>query len=146
MSVLKIKNGNTWEKIPAGGVGVPSGGSSGNALVKASATDYATIWKALTVADLGVEIDFGVTEQLNIANANYTDIPITFHKTFSAVPYVFATPISDSTAYQFGSMQLTIKYASGAPVISTTGVTFRWFNNSGVLRNPFIMWMAILIP
>ena len=146
MSRLKIKNGNTWEEIPAGGVGVPSGGNAGNALVKASATDYATIWKALNAADVGIEIDFGITNQLTIANANYTDIPITFNKTFSAVPHVFAIPVSDSVAYQFGSMQLAIKYASGAPVISTTGVTFRWFNNSGALRNPYLMWMAILIP
>ena len=44
MSKLKIRNGNTWEEIPAGGVGVPSGGSAGEMLVKSSATDYATEW------------------------------------------------------------------------------------------------------
>ncbi len=44
MSKLKIKNGNTWEEIPAGGVGVPSGGTAGQVLMKSSATDYATQW------------------------------------------------------------------------------------------------------
>ena len=45
MSQLKIKNGNNWESIPAGGVGVPSGGSAGDILVKSSSTDYATEWQ-----------------------------------------------------------------------------------------------------
>lgn len=44
MSVLKIKNGSTWEEIPAGGIGVPSGGTAGQVLLKSSATDYATQW------------------------------------------------------------------------------------------------------
>ena len=45
MSQLKIKNGNSWEPIPAGGMGVPSGGSSGQYLKKSSSTDYATEWE-----------------------------------------------------------------------------------------------------
>ena len=49
MSKLKIKNGNTWEEIPAGGVGVPSGGTQGQVLMKSSATDYATGWESLIV-------------------------------------------------------------------------------------------------
>lgn len=44
MSQLKIKNGNSWESIPAGGVGVPSGGTTGQVLKKSSNTDYATEW------------------------------------------------------------------------------------------------------
>lgn len=45
MSVLKIKdqNGN-WYEVPAGGVGVPSGGTKGQVLKKSSATDYSTEW------------------------------------------------------------------------------------------------------
>ena len=51
MSQLKIKNGNNWESIPAGGIGVPSGGDAGDVLVKSSAVDYATEWayKGLTL-------------------------------------------------------------------------------------------------
>lgn len=51
MSQLKIKNGNSWEAIPAGGVGVPSGGSSGQYLKKSSNTDYATEWATLDPGD-----------------------------------------------------------------------------------------------
>lgn len=52
MSVLKIKNGNTWIEIPAGGVGVPSGGTSGQLLKKSNSTDYSTEWYTLTSSDL----------------------------------------------------------------------------------------------
>lgn len=44
MSQLKVKNGNNWESIPAGGIGVPSGGTTGQVLQKSSNTDYATEW------------------------------------------------------------------------------------------------------
>ena len=44
MSQLKIKDGANWIPIPAGGIGVPSGGDSGEILVKSSSTDYATQW------------------------------------------------------------------------------------------------------
>ena len=47
MSQLKIKNGGTWEAIPAGGVGVPSGGTTGQYLKKSSSVDYATEWSNL---------------------------------------------------------------------------------------------------
>ena len=47
MSQLKIKNGNSWESIPAGGIGVPSGGTAGQVLTKSSSTDYATEWKTI---------------------------------------------------------------------------------------------------
>ena len=44
MSQLKIKDGNNWIDIPSGGIGVPSGGTTGQVLVKSSNTDYATEW------------------------------------------------------------------------------------------------------
>lgn len=50
MSQLKIKNGNNWESIPAGGIGVPSGGTTGQVLQKSSGTDYATGWADLPLA------------------------------------------------------------------------------------------------
>lgn len=50
MSILKIKNGNTWEEIPAGGVGVPSGGTAGQILMKSSSTDYADEWADISEA------------------------------------------------------------------------------------------------
>lgn len=47
MPQLKIKNNGTWVDIPAGGVGVPSGGTTGQVLQKSSNTDYATEWNDL---------------------------------------------------------------------------------------------------
>lgn len=47
MSKLKIRDQNdpnTWYEVPAGGVGVPSGGTKGQVLKKSSATDYSTEW------------------------------------------------------------------------------------------------------
>lgn len=51
MSKLKIKNGNTWEEVPAGGVGVPVGGTQGQVLIKTGSADYATGWG--TASDIG---------------------------------------------------------------------------------------------
>lgn len=54
MSKLKIRlNGNTWEEIPAGGIGVPSGGTQGQALLKSSNTDYSTAWANITQIHVG---------------------------------------------------------------------------------------------
>ena len=44
MSVLKIKDGNSWVEIPASGAGVPQGGNAGEVLTKASSTDYDAGW------------------------------------------------------------------------------------------------------
>ena len=44
MGKLKIKDGNNWIALPESGVGVPSGGTAGQVLVKSNSTDYATEW------------------------------------------------------------------------------------------------------
>ena len=49
MSQLKIKDGNNWVNIPASGIGVPSGGTTGQVLQKSSNTDYATEWAAFPI-------------------------------------------------------------------------------------------------
>lgn len=54
MGQLKIKDGNNWIDIPASGVGVPSGGTTGQVLQKSSNTDYATEW--YTPQTLGWEL------------------------------------------------------------------------------------------
>lgn len=63
MSKLKIRNGNTWEEIPAGGVGVPPGGTQGQALLKSSNTDYSTTWGNVTQVHVG---------QISIASSGWT--------------------------------------------------------------------------
>ena len=48
VEVLKIKNGNAWQSVPAlvgpPGQGVPTGGTSGQILKKNSNTNYDTVW------------------------------------------------------------------------------------------------------
>ena len=47
MSKLKLKDENDqWLEAAANGYGVPSGGNTGDVLVKSSSTDYATGWSA----------------------------------------------------------------------------------------------------
>ncbi len=52
MPQLKIKDNGVWVDIPAGGVGVPSGGTTGQVLQKSSNTDYATEWATRSSLDL----------------------------------------------------------------------------------------------
>ena len=52
MSKLKIRDGDQWTEIPAGGVGVPSGGTTGQVLTKSSNTDYATEWNTLQIKNI----------------------------------------------------------------------------------------------
>ena len=52
MSVLKVlDNNNSWVSLPAGGVGVPSGGTADQYLKKSSSTDYATEWASFPSAE-----------------------------------------------------------------------------------------------
>lgn len=56
MSRLKIRNNNEWISIPAGGVGVPTGGTAGQVLKKVSGTNYDTEWSDPTGSGSGVHI------------------------------------------------------------------------------------------
>lgn len=67
MSILKIKDGSTWEEIPAGGVGVPSGGNAGDVLVKSSSTDYATGWQSL-----GITFEYEGNHGSEVFNSSWT--------------------------------------------------------------------------
>ena len=76
MSQLKIRNGNDWYSVPAGGAGVPSGGSAGDVLVKSSSVDYATEWA--TINKLEVK-DFSDDFSLSAKGYSYSDIDITYN-------------------------------------------------------------------
>ena len=67
MSVLKIRNGSTWEEIPSGGVGVPSGGNAGDVLVKSSSTDYATGWQSR-----GITFEYEGNHGSEVYNSSWT--------------------------------------------------------------------------
>ena len=47
MSQLKAWNGTAWELIGTDGIGVPSGGTTGQVLKKLSNSDYYTGWETL---------------------------------------------------------------------------------------------------
>ena len=66
MSQLKIKDGNNWINIPASGVGVPSGVSSGQFLKKSSSTDYATEWALTPTVELTYMGDIKASTTVNI--------------------------------------------------------------------------------
>ena len=70
MSQLKIKNGNNWESIPAGGVGVPSGGTAGQVLRKSSNADYATEW--------ATPAEPGITTPETVFSNSYVTIKLTY--------------------------------------------------------------------
>ena len=69
MSVLKIKDGNSWVNIPASGVGVPQGGNAGDVLTKASSTDYDAGWVAPYHIEVGT---VSVTIPANKSTASVT--------------------------------------------------------------------------
>ena len=115
MSVLKIKNGSTWEEIPAGGVGVPSGGTTGQVLLQSSATDYATEWGNYfpTIVE-----DVWDTTQGGAANFDSTG---TFEVSGSGFVLVQDnTWIDPLSASDYGSTNVTITY-NGA-VVASAGV------------------------
>lgn len=93
MSQLKIKNGNSWESIPAGGIGVPSGGDTGDVLRKSSSVDYATEWYDDNVVE---------TDDVSLTFTNYANCSITFRKYKRIVQATVSFAIlgnASSTAY-----------------------------------------------
>ena len=70
MSQLKIKDGNNWIDIPASGIGVPSGGTTGQVLQKSSNTDYATEWASPPRS--GLHFTQLLSERQAVANATHT--------------------------------------------------------------------------
>lgn len=84
MSVLKIKDGNTWIPMPASGVGVPLGGTHGQVLMKASSTDYDAGWaddpSSIYLKDIACSAmtgDFVSTTDFRI-NSNSSVAEVTF--------------------------------------------------------------------
>jgi len=96
MSQLKIKDGNSWVAIPAGGVGVPSGGTAGQYLKKSSSVDYATEWATnsweLLWTNPSPSSSFdGQTVSLNLSS--YSEVFIRFQVSTSTFGESGAIPI-----------------------------------------------------
>ena len=162
MSKLKIKDGNNWVEIPASGVGVPSGGTAGQALVKSSGTDYATEWDdisgipsggtagqvltktsasdyAAAWATIPIIIDSGF-EQFSTNANSIQDKSVAFTKSFPSTPTIMATIVSGSTSANIGRVTVTVSNASN------TGFHLRIYNSDSSKREPGVYWMAIYQP
>lgn len=89
MSALKVWDyiNNVWVKLPAGGVGVPSGGTAGQVLAKSSNTDYAAEWvsKGITLlwTNPSPTDEFAATT-LNISISGYDFIAVE-HKCYATL-------------------------------------------------------------
>ena len=80
--ILKIKSGNSWIGIPTitgekgdTGVGVPSGGTSGQFLKKTSSTDYETAWASPSAIDVGAVSDVQI-DSLTAVSSGIANIPV----------------------------------------------------------------------
>ena len=102
MSQLKIKDGNNWIDIPASGIGVPSGGTTGQVLQKSSNTDYATEWATLpnVVAWKNSGLSTTGTGSLDISGLTFNELCVITKYTDN--PAVFIIPeflLSSTTIY-----------------------------------------------
>ena len=90
MSQLKIRNGNDWYSVPAGGAGVPSGGTAGQILKKSSSTDYATEW-----ANKYDEWTLAGTSTGNTDNVTYPEtakeLLVVFKITFNSLKWAYTS-------------------------------------------------------
>ena len=123
MSQLKIKNGNNWESIPAGGAGVPSGGTTGQFLKKSSNTDYATEWADIPTNDYYETGNSTIT----VNNSNGTEWVIPLHVpndfTIVAATIKYGNSGSILTAIEELSRSVISGYAMRFPGWSSTSVT-----------------------
>lgn len=106
MSQLKIKNGNTWESIPAGGIGVPSGGTTGQVLQKSSNTDYATEWasKGMTLLWTNPNPTSAFAAQtLSVDTSDYSFIAVEFRTHINVDNYLVSI-MRTGTKSGFGVM------------------------------------------
>lgn len=122
MSVLKVKDQNdNWVRTPVGGVGVPSGGNSGDVLVKSSAVDYATGWQSVksilpSPVELLPKTDCGLSSSGSISDratlvlsesiSNYRFVQIIMYSTLEGhereAATIVAVPLYDGGNITFG--------------------------------------------
>lgn len=84
-------------------------------------------------------IDGSIVEIGEIISKNIADVDVTFNKTFTKIPIITCTLVSNSTGVGIGSVSCVVLESS----ISTTGFTIRVYNNDTSNRTPRINWMAV---
>ena len=87
---------------------------------------------------LAVGIDSGWKSLSSaVASGTYTDVSVTFNKTFSSAPHVVCGFCSTSTGATFGRCSCAVHS------ITTTGCKIRMFNGDTAARQPEFYWIAV---
>lgn len=159
MSQLKIKNGNNWINIPTSGMGVPSGGTTGQVLQKSSNTDYATEWasKGLTLLweNPNKAVDASFSAQTITVDTSEYDFLLVVFCMHSHWPTSLATQIikNGTVSYIFAQTwggeiqpgQALQTYTRKVDASSTSGITFgtAYYGTSssaGTLNVPYYIY------
>lgn len=82
------------------------------------------------------EFDSGTTSPVDLPANSYADVAVSFDKQFSAKPRPNAMISTQGVSPKYGSCYLCVLNTS------TTGCTFRVFNNSDMALQVFLIWTA----
>lgn len=85
----------------------------------------------------GLKMCWGQVSLTTIAGNSYVDKSVTFPSTFSATPLVMCCQVSTSVASAYAAIEVVTSQQS------TSGATFRFYNNSSTSRVPIANWLAI---
>ena len=157
MTVFKKYNGSDWEAIAVGqkgdtgdaGVGIPSGGTTGQVIAKASATDYDTAWVTLDYVDaagavsaIKADADWNATDWDTAfswgdhSTAGYlTSFTETDPTVGSHIKAITTTQVSNwDTAYGWGDHALAGYLTSYTETDTLDSVTGRGATTSNTIR------------
>ena len=130
MSQLKIKDGNNWISIPASGVGVPVGGTTGQVLAKTSGTDYDTAWvdqsgsaasvASITLAAANWTGNGPYTQTVTISGATITANTLVDLRPDATTMTQLITDVVTSLFIENNSGTLTAYALNAAPTVNLT--------------------------
>lgn len=152
MSKLKIKDGDEWIEVPAGGVGVPAGGSAGQILTKSSDVSYATEWKTYKylVPDYSNRVvltSYWGSQPTSSTTTKYTCLEDGFFYIFadrSAQGYTLFLYINDSPAMEWPANVGGMNACTLIPVRKDDTINFRTDSSSAtwVIRTAYFYPLA----
>ena len=82
-------------------------------------------------------ISTGAVAEVSVPANGYTDVSVTFGKTYKSNPTVNVSLLSTSTAGAIGNVTAAVLS------VTTTGATFRIFNAGASQRQPSLQWIAV---
>lgn len=112
---LSAWDGSAWEDVGGGGGGVPAGGTAGQVLRKASATDYDTAWGADRATVTAVSSASGVVT-LDYALGDYFTLTLTENVT----SWVISNPPGSGKGF---SLMVQITQGAGPYTVADPGTT-----------------------